>query len=410
MKCRKIIKGYACAFITIVVIITALGIFLYPISSKAQILPKGFHSATEQFGVDWSLSYTAEVMSNIDGGRETETVYQGYLSLDVSINLEKLAGLKHTAINFNVIDLHGQNPSAFVGDDLLVSNISGAKTIRLQQLYLNFQTSNNKWNIKAGLLAVDEYYLTGPGSSLFMHGAAAYLLTLSPNAPAWPVASTALQFRYNLNDKWTFRMGAFDADSDNLDEYGTNPHGFRFTLQPDNVFMIAEASWNGSIAGKKGFYRLGAWHDTNKFPTVDGNLQRGLSSIYVVADQQLYTECNHGSNGFYLFMLAGWVFQQDRAPIDYDIRAGVYWKGLIADWDDVIAFIYAYPHVGDRVVVSNLPKRTSTESIWELTYQINLTEYLSIQGSVHQIFNPGGASARHLKNATVIGIRMNLSF
>src|SRR5699024_2765291 len=132
----------------------------------------------------------------------------------------------------------------------MVSSIDGAKTTRLQQFYVQYSPLNKKWSIKAGLLAVDEDYLITDGSDLFLHGAAAYSATLSPNAPVWPVASTALQVRYDVNDSWTLRLGAFDADADNLDEFGANSSGFRFTLQPDNAFLIAEASWNGSIVGK----------------------------------------------------------------------------------------------------------------------------------------------------------------
>lgn len=176
-----------------------IGVFLHPITSSGQLLPENVHSATEQFGVDWSLDYTAEVISNLAGGLQTKTAYQGYLDLGMGIDLEKIFGLDHTSIHFNIINLHGQSPSAFVGDDLSVSNIDGVKTTRLQQLYFQYQPSNNKWGIKAGLLVVDEDYLATDGSDLFLHGAAAtYWSTLSPNAPAWPVASTALQAHYNL--------------------------------------------------------------------------------------------------------------------------------------------------------------------------------------------------------------------
>lgn len=387
-----------------------IGVFLHPITSSGQLLPENVHSATEQFGVDWSLDYTAEVISNLAGGLQTKTAYQGYLDLGMGIDLEKIFGLDHTSIHFNIINLHGQSPSAFVGDDLSVSNIDGVKTTRLQQLYFQYQPSNNKWGIKAGLLAVDEDYLATDGSDLFLHGAAAtYWSTLSPNAPAWPVASTALQAHYNLNDNWTLRLGAFDADADNLDEAGVNPHGFRFTLQPNNFFLITEASWNGSIAGKNGVYRFGSWHDTNRFPTSEGGLRRGLSSIYLAADQQLYVKDDRGTQGLYLFALAGWV-QQNSAPVDYDIHAGAHWKGLIADWDDTLGIIFTYPHEGDHVAASSLPGSTTIESFFELTYKTKITDGWSLQGSVQFIQNPGEGSGMQLGDATVLGVRTSLTF
>lgn len=383
---------------------------MHPITTFAQLLPNRFHSSIEQYGLHWSLNYNSEVFSNVAGGSKTKTAFQGYLDLGIHFDLEKIVGLKRTAIDFNVINLHGKSPSSFVGDDLLVSNIDGAKTTRLQQFFVNYQSSNNKLGIKAGLLAVDEDFLTTSGSTLFLHMPAGYSYTLSPNAPPWPVASTALQVRYDLTEQWTLRLAAFDADASNVDEFGTNPNGFRFTLQPDNAFLIAEATWEGSLGGANGFYRLGTWHDTNTFPTANGNLKRGLTSIYLAAEQQIYSEVNRKADGLYLFTLAGWVFQDERTPYDYDIHAGAYWKGVILNWDDSLGFIITYPHVGDIVVASNLPAQTQTESFLELIYQTTITEGLSIQGSVLHIINPGGASARQLDNATILGIRSTFSF
>ena len=106
-------------------------------------------------------------MSNIAGGRQEKTIYQGYLDLAISVDLEKVVGLNQATINFKIINLHGQSSSKFVGDNLGVSNIDGARTTRLQQLYFQYQATNNRWGVKAGLLAADEVYLITPGSNLF---------------------------------------------------------------------------------------------------------------------------------------------------------------------------------------------------------------------------------------------------
>lgn len=259
------------------------------------------------------------------------------------------------------------------------------------------------------MLAVDEDFLTTTGTTLFLHMPAGYAYTLSPNAPPWPVASTAIQIRYDLTEQWTLRLGGFDADGDNVDEFDGNPHGFQFTLQPDNALLIAETTWKGSLGGAKGFYRLGTWYDTNTFPTASGSLKRGLTSVYLAAEQQLYSKANREEDGLYLFTLAGLILQDERTPYDYDIHAGAYWKGLISHWDDNLGFIVTYPHVGDVLVASNLPGQTQTESFLELTHQKNVLDGWAIQGSVIHVINPGGASARQIDNATVLGIRTTFS-
>src|SRR5699024_2940369 len=91
---KRIVSVYGITFIAI------LGFFLYPITGSAQLLPEHFHSTTEQFGVNWSLNYNSEIMSNLAGGSQTKTAYQGYLDLGMSIDLEKILGLDQTTINF----------------------------------------------------------------------------------------------------------------------------------------------------------------------------------------------------------------------------------------------------------------------------------------------------------------------
>ena len=115
--------------------------------------------------------------------------------------------------------------------------------------------------------------------------------------------------------------------------------------------------------------------------------------------------------GLYAFSTVSWVFEDEVAPIDYDYRLGLYYKGLISGRDDdTTGFIYAHPNVGDVAVQGNLPLRTRTESFWEFTYQAQITDSWGLQGSLQVIENPGGASASTLSDATVLGLRSSFSF
>lgn len=104
------------------------------------------------------------------------------------------------------------------------------------------------------------------------------------------------------------------------------------------------------------------------------------------------------------------MFQQNGASVDYDIHAGAYWKGLIADWDDTLGIIFTYPHEGDHVAASSLPRSTTIESFFELTYKTKIIDGWSLQGSLQYIQNPGAGSGMQLDNATVIGVRTSFTF
>ena len=69
----------ASVFIGIILLVT----LLHPITAFAQLLSDRFHSSTEEYGLHWSLDYNSEVFSNVAGGIQNKTVFQGYLDLDI---------------------------------------------------------------------------------------------------------------------------------------------------------------------------------------------------------------------------------------------------------------------------------------------------------------------------------------
>ncbi len=359
-------------------------------------------------GFGWEVGYIAESFANLDGGAQTGTALRGLLDLSADLDLDRLIGLSRVTAKVNVIHAHGESLSDLIGDDLLVSNIDAVPTLRLQNLWLEVGMPGDAWAIRVGKQAVDDDFLSTDGSVLFLHMAAAYPFTLSPNAPPWPVSSLAAQVRHGLNERVTLRTGVFGADPLYTDEAEGNPDGLSLGLDPSGVLVIGEAAFDGP----RGFYRIGAWHDTNEFTDANGASNRGLSAIYIAADHLVLLTggiTREEQKGLHMFGTASWSPDREHAPIDYDLRGGAYWRGLLPRRArDVLGAGYFHPHVGPaaRFGATGI---VTTESFWEVSYHAQLADWWSVQLSAQSIQNPGGRRGDVLPDATVVGVRLSVS-
>jgi carbohydrate-selective porin OprB len=92
---------------------------------------------------------------------------------------------------------------------------------------------------------------------------------------------------------------------------------------------------------------------------------------------------------------------QNRNFIDFYFDTGLTYKGLIPTRDgDTLGIAIAYAHLSSGVQeteVDESPVSVGAETALELTYQAQLTKWLSIQPDLQVIINPGGNN--ELKNA-----------
>jgi porin len=208
------------------------------------------------------------------------------------------------------------------------------------------------------------------------------------------------------------------------------------------VFLIAEMGYainQGKDATSPPMaFKLGGWYDTSNHFQDQRYATDGLSladpastgipldhsgnwGIYAVADAPLYQTAD--GNGLTGFLRLG-TSPNDRNLISVYADAGLAYKGLIPSRDnDTTGLAVGYARIGDRArgldqdtqVFSNplFPIR-SEEVVVELTYQAQITPWLTLQPDLQYVFNPSGrvlnADGNLRGNALILGLRSAVTF
>ena len=96
-------------------------------------------------GIQLSLGYIAEVLSNPIGGVRQGTIYEGLVTGTVELDLEKLFKWPGTTFHVDGYQINGRGLTQnYVGDILTVSSIEALASTRLHDLWLQQQAFDQK--------------------------------------------------------------------------------------------------------------------------------------------------------------------------------------------------------------------------------------------------------------------------
>jgi porin len=376
---------------------------------------------TAEHGVEIFGNYTMEVWGNTVGGLKQGAVYTGLLGFGANVDLEKLIGWKGAMIHNNWFWLSGRDASEdLVGNFLTISNIAGFNTLRMDELWLQQNLLDDRISIRLGQIRADTEFVISEASALFLNatpGFPALLYTNLPDGgPVYPMGTLGIRLALTPVKEFTFQTAIFEG---NKFAQNVNRHGFRYSLNPEfGYFWISEAQmrWfqNEGSSGLAGTFRVGAWVHTARFANpFDGELLDGNYGFYFIVDQILYRQdaAKESGTGLNWFGRLGFA-PQDQNFIAFYFDTGLTYKGLIPSRDDDtigIAFDYAQLSSGaQQAAIISGSVGVGAEMVLEVTYQAQITKWLSMQPDLQFVINPGGN--QDLKNALVIGLRTAITF
>src|SRR5262249_50632434 len=129
----------------------------------------------------------------------------------------------------------------------------------------------------------------------------------------------------------------------------------------DGAFAIAEIHYNPEASPSNGFYRFGAWYNSEKFPSPQFDtsgvplaspasngmprLFNGNYAIYGIIDQPLFHEPK-SADGLSVFTRAMGA-PGDRNTVDFYLDGGVAYKGPFGRPEDQIGVAFAYARVSN---------------------------------------------------------------
>lgn len=414
----------------------------------------GARPALQQRGIDIGINYIGETLSILSGGLQRGTTFEGRLEVSIETDLEKFAGWTGARAHIRGFQIHnanGQNAADYVGSLADPSNIDALATTRLFTAWFE-QDFGKAGSIAIGQLAVDDYFLVGRTAGGLINGTFGWATLASANlpsgGPAYPLSAPGVRLKINATDNFSVLAAVMSGDPAGKNCNEPNPqicnkHGTTFSFSGGALWTFGleyEANREKDSTGLAAAYKLGGWYHTGNFADqrfgVDaaGNTitlalepgaplnHRGNWGIYGIIDQMLW---RHGPASVSIFTRAGLV-PSDRNLVSWYVDGGIGFKGLVPGRaDDTLTFGFAHSHISkhaaalDRDILSlngaPYPIRNA-ETVFELSYIIQLAPWWTLQPDLQYIVRPGGNVSdpldpgRPVGNALVIGARTSLAF
>jgi porin len=391
----------------------------------------GLRTRLADKGITFNAQYAAEVWGNATGGETSGTVYSGLMTFQANADLQKLVGWQGASVSTRWYWLSGEDISAeHVGNIFTVSTIAGFPTLRSNELWFQQKFLNNRISIRVGELAGDSEFDLSTYSVVFLNGTfswSPYLYTNIPNGgPGYPMGAPGVQVVLTPLNWLTYQGAVFQG---NVFAQDVNRHGFRWDLNASNgyfsihelIFRTNQVARTDSLPGE---FKIGGWFDTVPDPNAVSS-QPWNYGFYFVADQMLYrvpkpdsapAVGNNGKQtaaarltdkGLGIFTHIGFA-PQDSSLISFYFDGGINYKGLIPTRDnDVLGVAFAYGHLSNNPQANEGSSTPGYEILLEATYQMELTQWLSLQPDLQYVIHPSGTD---IPNALVLGAQATVSF
>ena len=416
----------------------------------------GARTALKDHGLDLSINYIGEVLSNLSGGLNRGTQYQGRLELSADTDFEKLmnlTGLTGHITVYQIHDINGRIGPDFVGSIGDPSNIDAFATTRLFTAWLQQSFAGDKISLRFGQLAADDEFLISTTAADLIGGTFGWANFMAANlpsgGPAYPLATPGVRIALNPTDNIAFLAAVFSGDAAgkncNEDPQICDRFGTKFSFH-GGAFTIAELQYNVNQGkddkGLAASYRIGGWYHSGKFadqhygvdangavvsladPAVVGPLDhRGQGGIYGVIDQMFWRD---GPRSASLFLRGG-ITSEDRNLINFYIDGGLGMKAPLPGRDnDTVTFGVAYSNISPAARDADFDTRVFTGAFYpirnyelqfEVSYRAQIAPWWTIQPDFQYIVHPGGnvpdpssGTNAPVRNAFIVGARSTLTF
>jgi len=372
----------------------------------------GARDALAGWGVTPTIRYGTDLLANAAGGQQRGKAYAGQLSVEIGIDMEKLAGLRGLTFDVSGGWASGTDLSADIGNVFTVAQYFEGSVVRLSNLFLEQSLLDGRLAIKAGRVSTGGDFLASPvDTSLVNEALNPIVLAIQRNVPgvtADPNVTWGGRVIARPAGGLSVSAGAYYSDP-TLNQLTVN--GTEFGINASNgYFVVGEVDYRvNSETGEKGLpgrYRAGGYYDSNDYDalTNPSREQTGNYGVYLLGEQMVYRDGGPGSaRGLSLFGALVYAPQQRINPLPWFASAGASYRGLVPGRDnDTSAFALYYGGFS-----RDLPGQTY-EMTLEWTHATALTRWLTVQPDLQYVINPGGLSSRG--NAVVVGAQLAVEF
>lgn len=407
-------------------------------------------------GMTFDAQETSEILGNVSGGTRKGFAYDGLTQMTLQLDTERAFGWQGGLFNVSALQIHGDNLSSRnLGTLQTASGIEADRSTRLWELwYQQKLLDEDRLDIRIGQQSIDQEFMVSQNAGYFVNTMFGWPMLPSADmpdgGPAYPLSALGLRVRAKPADAITVLAGVYNGSPTNGPQ-DTDSSGTSFGLH-NGQLLIAELQYaypspGTMISPDQGeplsrLYKLGAWYNTQSFadqrldtlglsladPAGSGVPRRhhGDYAIYAVADQMLWRDQADPDHNVNVFARAMGTPLSDRNLIDFSLNVGltVHEPFPLRD-GDTLGIGLGLAHVSSQAAAldantaaftnSVTPTRHS-ETFIELTYQYEVTPWLTLQPDAQYVFNPGAGIANPsdpghtVKNELVLGLRTTILF
>ncbi|HEX8912784.1 MAG TPA: carbohydrate porin, partial [Humisphaera sp.] len=296
----------------------------------------GARPALEDRGVSLNAQLTADGSLALAGGANPRSgAYRQLFNANVTVDTERLAGLKGGKLYAQFQHQVGRDGSAVVGDAQGFSNIDADGRTQLSELWYEQSVFDGKLRAKVGKADANVDFGTTPFAGEFLNSSFGISPTLG--IPTYPDPATGVVVTVTPSEAVYVAGGLFDGSGASGRKTGENGPA-SFLGSPAGVVLVGEAGyrWRAGADRLAGRVAVGGWHHTGDFAAFDGSTKRGTGGFYVLAEQQLFKvdpAKDEDARGVGVFAQFGRT-DGGVSTIEWQAGAGVAWTGPVAGRDD----------------------------------------------------------------------------
>lgn len=376
-------------------------------SLGASALMAGMASAEEpQSPVDFSLSYTADVIGVVDGGLAQRGRVLDNLILSVDADLNELVGWRGATANITLLNNSGGMPNEDVGSLQGIDNIEVAsQRLRLFEFWV--EQAFGDASVRAGLYDLNSEFYANESAGMLLapaFGIGSEIAATGPNGPSiFPSTALAVRYHHAFSNDRFLRAAMLNA---NASVFG-DPDGVDTSFD-NGALLIAE----GGVEGARKI-AFGAWRYTERQDDIrdvdllGDPIQRAAYGAYVVLEQPLNDP--EGAFATTAFLRAG-ASEGETTSFSGGWQAGVLVARVMPGRPDS-AFSFGVNQAlisegyRQNQIDGGVPMAESEVQV-EITYSDKLLPFLTIQPDLQWVRNPGGD--RSIDDALIAGVRFNI--
>lgn len=401
----------------------------------------GERQQLEQQGYKFTASIMSQAATNLDGGYNDSNTFENaaQLSLGANFDLEKIAGWKDTTASLVVTKRDGNALTLERIKDPRSSQLGNAQEIygrgkiwRLSQAWVKKGFADNTVQVKVGRMGMSEDF---NGSQCEFQNLLLCGGQLGKSIGSiWynsPVGVWAANVKYQFAPEWTFGIGAYEVNPDNI-KTESNSDGFNLDMNNvEGATIPVELAWKPKLAafnGLPGEYKVGALYSTaeaNDIKTA-GKVHDGKQSFWINAQQQLTHKGEDPKRGLYV-SLNGVVNDKATTFVQSTQQLALWYKGPFDSRpNDSIGFGIANYVVNDRAkdkqiatnesrgyysydaIASDYIPIQDDELNVELNYTYQWSPAVMLRPNIQYIHQPAGVKA--VDDAWVAGLSVKVNF